>query len=309
MQANQGCAFIRDHSCTCQSTCVSRAKLGTTGIRAWLAVKDSSLDSKAARRKLPARSKPHWRSVERGLHLGYRRHAEMAGPWIVREYVGSQQYREEAIGVADDLSDADGHTILTYWQAIDKARARIKDRAPAVPTFYIEADVIEDHLKYLEDEKKRVMEARYRALAHIIPKLGKIEVKNLTTKQIEDWRNAIAQQPARVRTKSGDTQKHREHDRGDDEVVRARRATTNRCRGQLKAALNRAWRNGKVADRKAWQRVQPFKGVGAARERYLTIAEATRLLNGCDPDFRLRSALRAGVREKELLAVDLVARD
>jgi integrase len=146
------------------------------------------------------------------------------------------------------------------------------------------------------------VEARYRASAHIIPKLGKIELKNLTTKQIEDWRNAIAQQPARVRTKSGDTQKHREHDRGDDEAIRARRATTNRCLGQLKAALNRAWRNGKVADRNAWQRVQPFKGVGAARERYLTIGEATRLLNGCDRDFRLlcRAALETGARYGEL---------
>jgi Phage integrase, N-terminal SAM-like domain len=256
-------------------------------------IKDSSLDSKAARRKLPPRSKPYWRSVERGLHLGYRRHADMAGPWIVRQYVGDRQYREEAIGVSEDLSDADGHTILAYWQAVDKARARIKDRAAAVAVSYIVADAIEDHLKYLEDEKKSAVEARYRASAHIIPKLGKIELKKLTTKQIEDWRNAIARQPARVRTKSGDTQKHREDDHDDDNAIRARRATTNRCLGQLKAALNRAWRNGKAADRNAWQRVQPFKGVGAARERYLTIAEATRLLNGCDPDFRLlcRAAL------------------
>ena len=92
-------------------------------------IKDASLDSKAARRKLAPRSKPYWRSVKRGLHLGYRRHDEMAGPWIFREYVDGQQYREEAIGVADDLSDADGHTILTYWQAIDKARANEESRA------------------------------------------------------------------------------------------------------------------------------------------------------------------------------------
>jgi len=121
-------------------------------------IKDASLDSKAARRKLTPRSKPYWRSVERGLHLGYRRHAEMAGPWIVREYVGGQQYREEAIGIADDLSDADGVNILTYWQAIDKARARTKDRALDVPASYTVAAAIADHLKYLEHERKSAVE-------------------------------------------------------------------------------------------------------------------------------------------------------
>ena len=45
-----------------------------------------------------------------------------------------------------------------------------------------------------------------------------------------------------------------------------------------------------------------FQECGAARERYLTIAEATRLLNGCDHDFRLlcRAALETGARYGEL---------
>src|SRR5262249_45818221 len=97
-------------------------------------------------------------------------------------------------------------------------------------------------------------------------------------------------------------QNHRAFDRNDDEAIRVRRATVNRCLAQLKAALNRAGRNGNVTDRNAWQRVEPFKSVGAARERYLTIAEATRLLNGCDHDFRLlcRAALETGARYGEL---------
>ena len=103
-----------------------------------------------------------------------------------------------------------------------------------------------------------------------------------------------------MRTKSGDKQRHRKLD-GDD-ALRARRVTANRIMSQLKAALNRAWRNGKVTDRNPWQRVEAYRGVSAARERYLTIAEATRLLNGCDPDFRLlcRAALETGARYSEL---------
>jgi integrase len=267
-------------------------------------IKDASLDSKAARRKLVPRSKPYWRSVERGLHLGYRRHANAAGPWVVRQYAGDQRYAETAIGIADDLSDADGVTILTYWQALDKARARMKDLAlnNAGVGSYTVGDALEDHLQYLEHEKKSSVEARYRAEAHIKPALGKIELRKLSPQKIEDWRNGLARQPARVRTRRGEKQNHRAIDRADHEAVRARRATANRCLAQLKAALNRAWRNGKVADRNAWQRVEPFKGVGAARQRYLTIADCVRLLNACDPDFRslCRAALETGARYGEL---------
>lgn len=121
-------------------------------------VADKNLDTRAARRKLAPRAEPYWRSIERGLHLGYRRHADMAGPWIVRHYVGDQRYEEAAIGVADDLSDADGVAILTYWQAVDKARARMKDRAltdagvPFGP--YTVAAAIADHLHISNTKRK-----------------------------------------------------------------------------------------------------------------------------------------------------------
>jgi hypothetical protein len=51
-------------------------------------IADKNLDSKEARRKLSPRGKPHWRGIERGLHLGYRRLSDGAGPWIVRRYLG-----------------------------------------------------------------------------------------------------------------------------------------------------------------------------------------------------------------------------
>jgi integrase len=270
-------------------------------------VADKNLDSRDARRRLTPRAKPYWRSIEKGLHLGYRRRDGAAGPWIARHYVGDQSYQEKAIGIADDLSDADGVAILNYWQAVDKARARMKDRALAdagVPSNpYTVGDAVADHLHYLEHEKKSSVEARYRAEAHILPQLGKMELGKLTAKRIEDWRNALARQPARLRTRPGEKQQCRELDRNDDEAMRRRRATANRCLAQLKAALNRAWERGKVEDYNAWRRVKPFKGVSAARERYLTIAEAKRLLNACEPDFRLlcRAALETGARYSELV--------
>ena len=51
-----------------------------------------------------------------------------------------------------------------------------------------------------------------------------------------------------------------------------------------------------------WRKVNPFKKVDAARVRYLTIAEAKRLINAADPDFRrlVQAALQTGARYGEL---------
>ena len=59
-------------------------------------VLDRYLDSKDARRRLAPRAKPYFRTIERGLHLGYRRLVNgAAGPWIARHYRGDRRYEEE----------------------------------------------------------------------------------------------------------------------------------------------------------------------------------------------------------------------
>jgi integrase len=72
--------------------------------------------------------------------------------------------------------------------------------------------------------------------------------------------------------------------------------------GILKAALNHAFKEGKVRWDVAWRRAKPFKGVARSRTRYLTIAECERLLNAAEPNFRplLRGALETGARYGEL---------
>src|SRR5262249_30231349 len=93
-------------------------------------VLDKRLDSRDARRRLKIRGKPYYRTIERGLHLGYRRLGDgQAGTWVARHYIGEQQYEVERIGAADDKSDADGTAILNFWQAQDKARKAMVERA------------------------------------------------------------------------------------------------------------------------------------------------------------------------------------
>src|ERR1700736_5762876 len=85
-------------------------------------LRDIKLDSREARAKLKVRGKPYWRLLEGGLHLGYRRLSKRPGSWCVRKYVGQQRYAVEALaGVADDYSEADGVTVLSFAMAQRKA--------------------------------------------------------------------------------------------------------------------------------------------------------------------------------------------
>src|SRR5262249_15342312 len=92
-----------------------------------------------------------------------------------------------------------------------------------------------------------------------------------------------------------------------DDGRRARRASANRTWTILRAALNHAFHEGKVESDLAWRKVKPFKQVDAARVRYLTVAEAKRLINASDVEFRplLQAALQTGCRYGELIRLQV----
>ena len=91
-------------------------------------VRDAALETRAARARLRPRGKPYYRNLEEGLHLGYRKPVEGPGKWVVRHYIGGQDYTVETIAAADDLSDPDGVAILSYRQAQAQARERMVHR-------------------------------------------------------------------------------------------------------------------------------------------------------------------------------------
>jgi integrase len=272
-------------------------------------VKDKALDSRAAREKLRISGKPYYRLLEPGLHLGYRKLRGRAGTWVARHYVGNQSYETESIGTADDQSDADGVMVLNFWEATEKARERAVGRAHAAAGKtgpLTVADVINEYLAYLEVNKKTARDARYRAEAFILPMLGNVEVETLTTDRLREWLTRVAKMPARLRTKKGEEQRHRDHT-PDAEAMRPRKVSANRILAILRAALNRAWKDGRVSSRGSWERVDPFKGVAVARMRYLDIAEAKRLVNACDREFRalVQAALHTGCRYGELACLTI----
>ena len=240
-------------------------------------LKDSKLDKAEARRKLEARGKPYYRLIEEGLHLGYRRMSGRAGTWCVRRYVGNQQYSVSVIGIANNNSDADGDTILDFAQAQNKARAYLSGARKKAGPFTVKA-ALEEYFEKIEDEGKSAYDAR-RRIEPYVQRIVNTECDKLDARELRKWLLALSRAPARLRTAKGKKQQHRDLDHKDAETVRRRKATANRTWTVLRAALNFAYREGKIASAAAWERVEPFEDVDAARIRFLTLAEAQRLIN------------------------------
>jgi integrase len=211
--------------------------------------------------------------------------------WTARRYIGDERYQERGVGLADDYSDADGIAVRIFDQAVDAARAWDAECAkgdagqPAKP-FTVD-DAIDLKCAALEragrDAAARDVRGKYDAWAR--ERLGRKEAGKIITKQFEDFLDAIAKSPPKLRTAPGKKQQFRLAD-SSDEGVRKRRATAVRLWGNLKAVLNMAWRAGKIPSDAAWKRVKTFEGVDGVRLDYLQLAEVTRLLNACEPDFR-----------------------
>jgi integrase len=253
-------------------------------------LKDSRLDSREARLRLKVRPKPYARLIESGLHLLYRRLAGRSGSWSVRRYLGAQQYFNKGLdATADDYSEANGADVLSFKQA----QRRALDHKPKVAAGAITvADALEQYLADLAHRGRPTKDTRYRIDALIVPALGTIAVEALTTEQIRAWHASLARAPARHAQKADEA-----------EATRRRRSSANRTLTTLRAALNLAYREGKVPSDAAWRRVRAFKGVDAARLRYLTVDECKRLINAAgSEDFRrlLLAALQTGCRYSEL---------
>ena len=92
-------------------------------------------------------------------------------------------------------------------------------------------------------ESKTVVANRRRAARHILPVLGDTPVDSLTRPMLEGWLAAMVK---------GET----------PEAIRASRASANRVRTILNAALNQAFKNDLCASDRAWKATSPFTDPG-----------------------------------------------
>ena len=270
-------------------------------------VKHANLESRTARSQLKRGRQAHWQSLVPGrVHLGYQCwKGDKEGRWVLRRYIGNDKYRSTTLGRADDAANADGEHILSFAQAQAKARAMVD--APQAKLHRLTVrQAMERYFDYKHAEGQMVSDVVNRSAVHILPDLGDLVVAELTAERLRRWLATMAATPAQTRSKAGQPQYKAAP--ASDEDVRARRATANRVLTMLKAALNHAFDEGHVSNRDAWGRkLKPFKDVEVARVRYLTIAEAKRLINACDVNFRppVRAALETGCRYGELTRLEV----
>ena len=267
-------------------------------------VRDAKLETRAARLRLAPRAEPYWRGINEGAHLGYYRGAR-GGKWVARfRKPGSAGYLKQTLGIADDVSDADGEAILDYRQAQEKARKwfSIAARGGHRAGRYTVADALDEYMAGFRG--KSVVATRSRVEAIIKPELGHLQVADLTQRDVAGWHHRRAQSPARLRTSRFATERNLRPLEGD-EAIRRRRSTANRDLTVLKAALNRALENRPDLPADAWRKVKPFPKVEGVKLRYLSDEEVRKLVNAATADIRplIQGALLTGARYGELRAV------
>jgi integrase len=276
-------------------------------------VRNRKIDTRSARARLFQRREPYWTVISEGCALGYR-HGAKGGTWIARFRGENGRQHYEALGAADDARDPDGLTVFSFPQAQARARDWFKVKATEQAGDFIPLDrpytVADAMADYLADYNRRSGKAADRVEAAvgawILPELGGIPLSKLTRRRLQDWHQKIADTPARLRTRAGETQKHQEADTSP-EGVRRRRSTANRVLTILKAALNHAHQEGRCVSDDAWRQIRAFREADAARLRYLSDDEVKRLTNTCPADFRalVTAALLTGCRYGELAAMTI----
>lgn len=265
--------------------------------------RSSKLESGHSRSKL-RRGTREFVTIGRGLALGYRRTAAHYGTWQGRVWHGGR-YHYRGLGVADDQQEANDKDVRDYFQAQGVARLffeevtkgrTIGDRNATVAT------TAERYLAWYKEHRKAYRETKHSVDVHILPFLGSMLLSDLTAPFIRKWHEKLAEKPARVRSGRSKKQSYRSLPESQD-GKRARRSTANRVLTVLKAMLNRAFQDGIAPDDSAWRKVKPFANADEARIRFLTDAEATRLVNASDAKLRqlIRAALLTGARYGELV--------
>jgi integrase len=143
------------------------------------------LENRTPRLRLPQRKKPFSVLIAPSIHLAYRRNAG-PGTWSVKCNGWLKRF-----ALADDHEDANGETVLNFWQAQDRARAlaRAGEANSETPISVIEAvDVYEKNLKTRGGNKANADQIRL----HLADTTLERKVAALLTeKDLRDWRDNL----------------------------------------------------------------------------------------------------------------------
>jgi integrase len=188
--------------------------------------RSSPLETRTARLKLAVRKKPYFVVLAPGIAVGFRRN-QGAGVWIVRCTDGHGGVWTKRFAIADDHEEANGDSVLSYWEAQDRARsiARGSERGGDKPATV--GDALDAYEADLLARGARTANAT-RVRFNLPDTLAAKTVALLSLRELRSWRDGLV--------KNGMTP-----------------ATADRTAGALKAALSLAATDDKrIANKSEW---------------------------------------------------------
>lgn len=239
----------------------------------------------SGRSKLKPRREPYWQRLKRGLYVGYRKMtADTAGTWVARVRLPNGKQAYEPLGPIEDVPGNE-----RFDRAVDSANAWVAKIAGStgskdVVTVGDACDSYAQHVRETNgEEAAKDVEARYArwVKSH---RIASIKLRDLERDDCREFRNSLVTAAVRRGGKTVElTQKTRA------------KSTVNRDLTPVRAALNFALAEGKVASDFAWRvAFKPFENAGTRRELYLDKAQRQALIDKADPDLaKFLTGLRA----------------
>lgn len=236
--------------------------------------RSSFLENRTARLKLATRKKPYTALIAPGIFLAYRRNTG-PGTWSVKCHGWLKRF-----GLADDQEDANGESVMSYWQALERAKmlARAGEGNSEQPISVGEA--VDAYQADLETRGGRKYNATQLRL-HLIDGLKSKAVALLTERELRDWRAGLVK--AGLKPSSAD-----------------------RIGRSLKAALALAARDKHITNAAAWKNgLKKLPDSEVARNVILPDQTVAALVTGSydeDRDFGLLIDVLAetGARESQI---------
>ncbi|MBX3490335.1 site-specific integrase [Parvibaculum sp.] len=280
------------------------------------------LSQRAERAKLRPTTYFHLVKFIEGDALAYRPRLR-GGVWFIKARVDGR-YLARLIARADDLEPADGESVLSYAQALEKGRSILSGdkrsffaprrmeflphtlRVCPIGEVYTVGHALRD---YLEEKRNNGSPQGYRtavadANAYIVGDLSSIPCADLDIKFLKEWFRSLGTRPLEasnfVRRSNNQPIVY-----NDGEADRKAKVRANCVLITLKAALNLAWRDGRIETDTQWRRLLPYRSVRKARRRILSSNEIEALLKAAPPDLRklILGGLFTGCRSGELMAL------
>ena len=246
--------------------------------------RSSTLETRTNRLKLPVQRKPHcFTTIAPGVALAYRRGKDR-NAWVVRASDGNGgNWLKNLPGIPDDFEDANGESVLDFWQAQDKARALARGTEDSGKPITV-AEALGDYesdLKGRDGLTGNVSRVRH----HLPPSLASKPVSLLTARELKRWRDGLGMKPA----------------------------TVNRTTRQLKAALNLAQRLDptRITNAHAWKvGLASLRDAHTARNAILSDEQVRALIAAAyaiDPAFGLyvETAATTGARPSQLVKLEV----